>query len=68
MLPHISGNEEPQMPGLWRKEPWAELAFETVDAYRVGALHPGFCAAGHVSMVQQPCLLSAKAIDHRVAG
>jgi hypothetical protein len=36
MLPHISANEEPQMPGLWRKEPWAELSFETVDAYRVG--------------------------------
>ena len=37
MLPHISANEELQMPGLWRKEPWAELSYETVDAYRVGA-------------------------------
>lgn len=37
MLPHISANEELQMPGLWRKEPWAELSYETVDAYRVGS-------------------------------
>lgn len=35
MLPHISDNGEPQMPGLWRREPWAELVFEEIPSYRV---------------------------------
>jgi hypothetical protein len=49
MLPHISANEELQMPGLWRKEPWAELSYETVDAYRVGPQALSRCTAGSCS-------------------
>jgi hypothetical protein len=52
MLPHISANEELQMPGLWRKEPWAELSYETVDAYRVGPKAFSRCTAGSCSPPQ----------------
>lgn len=37
MLPHIGANDEPQMPGLWRREHWAELPYEEINSYRVGS-------------------------------
>ncbi len=38
MLPHIGANDEPQMPGLWRREHWAELPYEQINSYRVDPL------------------------------
>lgn len=35
LLPFIARNHEQQMPGLWRREHWAELPYQLIDAYQV---------------------------------
>ncbi len=39
MLPHIAQNREQQMPGLWRREHWAEQPYVQIDVYQVGGPH-----------------------------